>query len=482
MLGGGDPEAQGAAAASTAMMPVVNQWAQNVGSDLQQGLPSSYDPHRSFAQNALDPRGLEAALNVALGVGGGGGLATKALKAPPVVSEAAATPALSQIMQLLEGVKQGAPASDVVTRAAQNVVVDAATGRPRWVAPWETTRAGPFAESNLSAPYISKGTDAPMFDYSPQTLAQLPEQTHGVTQFDLPRYVPPKGVPARTLENIADPETKARVIQLADQGMKLGGPQWYNTMQLRDMYDYILGPKLGRERFGGLMDYTGTSTAGSRPPANLRQGTYYQYLDTHGDPLPPSELMGASQGGILLPSPYGSTKQNLHLQMADKYRSLPGFDTMQNPKPPSFSQNLQGNYTPLTIDEHMAAPEVFNITNTKGVPVGSPQPTEYGAYEKFGQDLARDVYKVPPAWLQAAIWIAKNAKDSRYADPFLKVFEDRARATAAQRGISPWQAITEMVKQERPFLSVGGAGLGLGGLGLGGVGYEPRDETLVPFR
>jgi hypothetical protein len=76
ILGGGDPEAQGQAQASMAMQPAINQWLQNVGEDVRQRLPTTYDPGRSFAQNALDPGGLEAALNVALGIGGGG-LGTK---------------------------------------------------------------------------------------------------------------------------------------------------------------------------------------------------------------------------------------------------------------------------------------------------------------------------------------------------------------------------------------------------------------------
>jgi len=85
MLGGGDPEATEQAAASTAMMPAVNQWAQNVGSGqyVRQGLPSTYDPTQSFAQNALNPNSLENALNVALGIGGGSGLGIKAYHGSP---------------------------------------------------------------------------------------------------------------------------------------------------------------------------------------------------------------------------------------------------------------------------------------------------------------------------------------------------------------------------------------------------------------
>src|SRR5262245_18137051 len=70
LLGGGDPEAQAAAQNSMAMQPNVLNHLQGVLSDLR-STPSYYDPSRSPRENALDPRGIEQATNVALSMGPG---------------------------------------------------------------------------------------------------------------------------------------------------------------------------------------------------------------------------------------------------------------------------------------------------------------------------------------------------------------------------------------------------------------------------
>jgi hypothetical protein len=80
-----DPEAQGAVNSSNAMAPVIAPYLADVlsGRAAAQSLPqSTYDPNRSFAQNALDPRGIENAMNMALGFSGGG-LGIKAYHGSP---------------------------------------------------------------------------------------------------------------------------------------------------------------------------------------------------------------------------------------------------------------------------------------------------------------------------------------------------------------------------------------------------------------
>jgi hypothetical protein len=78
---GGEPAAGGATARGVAGDVPYRDALSEYGSDLRSGLTSHYDPTRSLAQNVLDPRGLEQALNVALGVGPGG-VATRAPKQP----------------------------------------------------------------------------------------------------------------------------------------------------------------------------------------------------------------------------------------------------------------------------------------------------------------------------------------------------------------------------------------------------------------
>lgn len=77
LLGGGDPEAQGAAQASTAMQPQVLDYAQRVlsGQIAREGVlgqPRPYDPALSYRENVPDTRAsLEPAIDVAMGIGPG---------------------------------------------------------------------------------------------------------------------------------------------------------------------------------------------------------------------------------------------------------------------------------------------------------------------------------------------------------------------------------------------------------------------------
>jgi hypothetical protein len=77
MLGGGDPEAEGAAQASMAMQPNVLGYAQNVlsGKYAREGVfgqPRPYDPALPYRQNVPDTRAsLEPATDIAMGIGPG---------------------------------------------------------------------------------------------------------------------------------------------------------------------------------------------------------------------------------------------------------------------------------------------------------------------------------------------------------------------------------------------------------------------------
>ena len=74
LLGVGDPEASAAASASTAMQPVVGPYLRDVltGQMAARNMPRDYyDPNRSFAANATDPRALNQAASIAMAVGPG---------------------------------------------------------------------------------------------------------------------------------------------------------------------------------------------------------------------------------------------------------------------------------------------------------------------------------------------------------------------------------------------------------------------------
>jgi hypothetical protein len=57
-----------------------------------------------------------------------------------------------------------------------------------------------------------------------------------VRQFDLPRYAPPRGVPARVLDVTSDSQFRKKMFGVIEQGRGMGGVSWYNTEPLRDKF------------------------------------------------------------------------------------------------------------------------------------------------------------------------------------------------------------------------------------------------------
>src|SRR5262249_1732813 len=128
------------------------------------------------------------------------------------------------------------------------------------------------------------------------------------------------------------------------------------------------------------IDYVGASSPDNPVPSNIRTGSYLYFADKNGILLPTlyrNERGGQSiyppdikallfdEGSALtkreiqqikdqygLPPGYGGMGQTNWITLADQIRSGQGMNPLQNPKPPSFSENLMGNYMPLTADRH----------------------------------------------------------------------------------------------------------------------------------
>jgi hypothetical protein len=380
LLGGGDPEAAGAAQASTAMQPMTQPWLDRVlsGEMARSGIQ---DINRAFATGDTE---------ALLGAFGPAPLATRLGK----------------------------------------------------------------AASSLTAPNLGKGTEAPLFDYS--RLAEVPD----VPQLNLERYVPARGVPART-QALADPANMARVNEVVGRGAQMGGLEWYNTEPLRASFRDILGDEAGQQAYSRYMDLVASTSPRSKVAENARNASYYYTQAQQGLPItdPP------------LPAPYGHMAQRLHIQNARNVLDNGGFPVLQNPKPASFSQNLQGNQLPVTIDAHNA--RLLGMTDTMGRPVDVPEPSAYGFLERLQQEEAAKM-GMTPAQYQASAWVGGGEQTGlkSTADPFLKVLEDRVRLTAGKRGVTPQQALIDFVKGNLPLLSAGG----LAGLG----GFESVPDRAAP--
>lgn len=312
------------------------------------------------------------------------------------------------------------------------------------------TRARPTAPAELSAPNIGMGSEAPLFD-----LSRLAERPSDVAQVDIPRYVPPRGVPEGVIASMSNPENIARFRQMVERGIDLGGLGWYGTQPLREAFIERLGAVDGEMAYSRYLDYVGATSPRSAVQPNIRTASYYHALERQG--IQPPELVPdpgkqARPAGPI-PSPYGPFPVRTHL--ANVWNILRGQGyPLSNPKSPSFAANLKGNWQPLTADVHNV--RGWDLRDTKGNPVDMPSMTEYGHVEDVQQEMARQM-GIDPAQLQASGWVGGEAETGVRSgvDPFMAHLERRIRYTAAQRGESPLQTLDKFIKGERPLLSAG---------------------------
>ncbi|MGC0325625.1 hypothetical protein ABIG06_006254 [Bradyrhizobium sp. USDA 326] len=317
-----------------------------------------------------------------------------------------------------------------------------------------------------------------LFDTS--RLSEVPN----VKQFDLPRYQPARGVPARTQELIENADVRAKMLDTIKRGQEMGGAKWYNAEPLREAFNAELG-KGGDEAFRQYMDMVAATSPRSDVGTNVRNASYYYTLARQGQPIPAI--------GTPNPQPYGHMAQRLHQQNAGNVVGA-GWNPLQNPKPASFVENLAGNQMPVTVDTHafrlpaMLAEdprflETRYITGKGATPrniqaelkggqtsladaletpafwQSQPKENEYAALEQYYKSLGADL-GMTPAQTQAAAWVGGGpvtglASDSSKA--FVDFVEDRAVKTAQARGITPAEALSQMIRGKAPLLSVGGA-------------------------
>jgi hypothetical protein len=173
-----------------------------------------------------------------------------------------------------------------------------------------------------------------------------------VPQIAMERTVPPRGVSARLQDALQDPKVERGVSESIQKGIELGADKWYHNEPVRQAFIKELGKVQGPKDYASFMDMVAATSPRSDVPTNIRNASFY-YGQGGGD-LPEK-----------LPYPYGHVAQNLHRQnyetlsaprgaplSSDVPAAATGWDIFKNPKPASFSQNLQGNLVPGTMDTH----------------------------------------------------------------------------------------------------------------------------------
>jgi len=314
-----------------------------------------------------------------------------------------------------------------------------------------------------------------LFDYS--RLHEVPN----VPQVELPRNVPPRGVPQRTLDITSNPAVRSQMLDVIGQGQKMGGANWYNAEPLREAFNAELGSG-GDAAFRKYMDLVAATSPRSDVGTNVRNASYYYSRAMQGEPMPAV--------GDKNPQPYGHMAQRLHQMNAERVAG-PGWDPLNNPKPASFVENLVGNQQPATIDTHaFRLPAILGrdprfletaFQVNKDAPKqniqkmlesgevsmddaaaraawwqAQPKANEYGAMERYYASLGKDL-GLTPAQTQASAWVGGGKITGLASDeskPFLRFLEDRINLTAEKRGETPKQTMKNFIRGKAPLLTV----------------------------
>ncbi len=325
-------------------------------------------------------------------------------------------------------------------------------------------------------------------------------------QAAMERYEPARGVSERLTDALKSKSVLNGVRDSIRKGMEMGAHKWYDTEPVRQAFIKELGEEEGPAAFQKYMDLVAATSPRSDVPTNIRNASFYYSL---GDKPIPEKL----------PYPYGHVAQNLHRQnvegLANAEPGQSGWNILKNPKPASFSANLTGNKTPVTVDTHAFRnigmrtgdprfletslsvpykgsgkdPAMDSMLQRYGERVGGnvifrpqklfesgrltmkdaqkiptfwaskPNKNEYKAAEEIYTKIAKE-FGLEPAEAQAAAWAGGGELTGLGTTPdktFPELFNNRVEYTARMRGEVPKDTLAWMIRRKKPLLGLGGA-------------------------
>ena len=318
-----------------------------------------------------------------------------------------------------------------------------------------------------------------LFDYS--RLHEVPK----VSQFDLPRNIPARGVPERVNDLFTNQAVKDKMADVISEGQRMGGANWYNTDPLLEKFVQQIGPDAGQKAYRKYMDFVAATSPRSDVGTNIRNASYYYGRDMRGEGMPAV--------GDRNPQPYGHMAQRLHQMNAERVAG-PGWDPLNNPKPASFVENLAGNQEPVTVDTHafrlpailgqdprfletayQASKDAPKLNIQKLVMSGDmsmedalktpaywqaqPKANEYAAMERYYKPIGREL-GLTPAQTQASAWVGGGKLTGLASDeskPFMRFFDDRIMKTARETGMDPKDVLRDFISGKAPLYNKGGS-------------------------
>ena len=460
----GDPEAYGAAQASMAMQPAVQDWLHKVvtgqyASDYFNNLNQGYDPNRSFAQNALDPTLLQHATDLALGFSGGG-LATKAARPMPA-EIARSDPAFGTTPFAEAKYPQYAEQYPPVGPPTLKVGERGNTFEAKQLTP----EAEAFGQDRLRVMKDMEAGYTPYFD--PAQRSYVDPANYPPANVDTATVRPSK---AATIKQYADaidaPETAAALQHAYARGMELGNTDhWYAMAQLEKAYTDHLGADAGRsaflDQFAAPMAAT---TSGQNPTSNFLMSHFLEYSRARGDPVPVQNQLPYPVGGR-----YAQNNLDDYVRMRDA-GGYAGLGATQ-PKMHDFARSMIGDLSNPVMDDQMARGLLAHVpANVQG----NARTTAYGMLQQPVRDMAAEL-GVPPGNVQDVAWAGfKNEAGG----PMIQQINDSIERTHRLTGMPRDEIVQRgLVNKQIPLYGLLGA-IGLGGAAAGipdpNTGQAPR--------
>tara|TARA_R110002020_G_scaffold245223_3_gene458917 strand:- start:27482 stop:28735 length:1254 start_codon:yes stop_codon:yes gene_type:complete len=267
------------------------------------------------------------------------------------------------------------------------------------------------------------------------------DQPPSVPQKDLPRREPTKGA-KETFEPYVTRKTMNRMNEAVDKGIPMGGMEWFNLQPLRAAFINEYGPQ-GDQMFQNYIKINAPMSIQDTVPKQIRRGQYFynRFLDdpaTFTD-IENAQLKGTGYGHIGLKNMKDLAKRQLTNQV----------DINKGQKIPSYTQNLQGNYRPITGDVH----NVRLFTNMEHLDSASPE-----AYKIIEQPQQIEAARkgLEPAQYQASAWIGGGDITGLKSRPipFMEIYDNMLRTTAQKMGVKPKDLLKDLLRGKANFLAI----------------------------
>lgn len=229
---------------------------------------------------------------------------------------------------------------------------------------------------------VNQAGDVSSVDMQP---GSLPQYTGAAPNRTKPyqRYAPKKTTDRmdRLAASIADKNNPINTVfdDYVAKGKTLGGPDWYNTEELRDWMVSVLGEKQGDQQWREYMELIGTTSTGAKVPQNIRMASFYRALapedrvrvaqvvkDEGITPLAAATRLGVKPANSPDNYAYGHLKQRnqagnvVNREGGLWERDIPDEVTgaartkrlQANPKVKGFGNDLLGDETNIAADMH----------------------------------------------------------------------------------------------------------------------------------